>query len=188
MAATATFDSLALGNRFQVVLDDGKINLGYWSKVSGLDVTWDLCEYRSGESGNSRLFYPGKTKYSDIQLSRAACVESQTVRDWLSQCSVSNSLQGYSGTIYLGNSEAQAVMQWDIINCRPQKWSITGFDANQSGVSIETLVLWHEGFLQDDATFNNTLLTSTDAMSTAAGFGVQNQEAGNYEGAAPAGG
>ncbi|WP_331730317.1 phage tail protein (plasmid) [Kitasatospora sp. NBC_00070] len=164
-----TFDSLALANRFQVVLD-GEIDLGYWSTVSGLDVSWTLCEYRAGDAGNSRLFYPGATKYSDVQLTRAACADSQTVQRWLSSGSLS--LQKWSGTIYLGNTEAQSVMTWTLINVMPLKWAIEKFDANASKVAIETLTLVHEGFLADDRKFDPTVLKPGDIKtdSKAAGF------------------
>lgn len=175
----ATFDSLALANRFSVVLD-GDINLGYWSSVRGLDVTWNLCEYRAGDAANSRLFYPGSTKYSDIQLSRAACADSQTVQQWLTTCSIST--QKWSGTIYLANSEQQAVVSWNLYNVMPLSWKLeTPLDASQSKVAIETLSLAHEGFLDDNRTFDSTLLTPDQVQDTSysQGFGdTSNAQAG----------
>ncbi|MGW6262338.1 phage tail protein [Streptomyces sp. NPDC055085] len=174
------FDSLALTNRFSVVLD-GDINLGYWSSVRGLDVTWNLCEYRSGDAANSRLFYPGSTKYSDIQLSRAACADSQTVQAWLSSCSIST--QKWSGTIYLADSDQQAVISWNLYNLMPLSWKLeTPLDASQSKVAIENLTLAHEGFLNDYKDMNQTLLTPDQVQdsSYAQGFGdTSNQQAGS---------
>ncbi|MEU9132735.1 phage tail protein [Kitasatospora sp. NPDC048540] len=180
-----TFDSLGLANRFQVKLDGAtNIDLGFWSTVGGLDVTWGLCEYRAGDSGNSRLYYPGSTKYSDIVLTRAACAQSQTVQDWLSQGSLS--LQKWSGTIYLGNTETQAIMTWTLINVMPLKWAIEKFDASASKVAIETLTLAHEGFLKDDTKFNSALLApgSVQASSTSAGFGDTSAGGGAARGTA----
>jgi len=48
-------------------------DLGSWAKVDGLDVSWDIAEYRAGDGGNYRWYFPGNTKYSNIKLARAAC-------------------------------------------------------------------------------------------------------------------
>ena len=54
---------LALANRFTVKVDaPGEIDLGSWAKVDGLDVTFDVVEYRAGDAWNSRWYCPGATK------------------------------------------------------------------------------------------------------------------------------
>ncbi|WP_051942345.1 phage tail protein [Streptacidiphilus rugosus] len=153
---STNFDGLALANRFKVVLDDGKIDLGYWSTAGGLDVSWELCQYRAGDTGNGRTYYPGFTKYSDIVLTRAACLDSQKVRAWLSDKSIKNSIAKSTGEIYLANSEGQMVMSWKLMAVMPLKWAVDKFDASASKVAIETLTLTHEGFLDDSATFDLT--------------------------------
>jgi phage tail-like protein len=148
------FDTLAVANRFQVTIDDNTIDLGLWSSVSGLDVTWGLCEYRAGDAGNQRWFYPGSTKYSDIQLTRAACADTVTVQTWLSGLSKKSGTQAArtSGSIKLLSSDLTqgAVASWTLKNVMPLKWAIEKFDASQSKVALETLTLAHEGFLSDE--------------------------------------
>jgi phage tail-like protein len=151
---SSNFDTLALANRFMVVLDT--IDLGYWASVSGLDVQWELCPYRAGDAGNQKIYFPGATKYSDIQLTRAACADSQKVQTWLSQRSCQKSVTKSSGTIYLGASDNTNLMQWQLVNVMPLKWSIDKFDASASKVAIETLTLAHEGFLADLSTYSLT--------------------------------
>src|SRR5918912_591031 len=51
---------LGLALRFAVTID-GK-DLGNWSKVEGLDVTWDIAEHRVGDGGNFRYYFPGADK------------------------------------------------------------------------------------------------------------------------------
>ena len=40
---------IGLANRFKVKIDNGTYDLGSWAKVDGLEVTWDLAEYRAGD-------------------------------------------------------------------------------------------------------------------------------------------
>jgi phage tail-like protein len=136
---------LGLTNRFHVVVDGHE--LGSWSKAEGLDVTWDIAEYRAGDAGNHRWYFPGNTKYSPIRLSRAACEDSNKVKTWLSGNSFKHKLG--TGTIELRDSGNTKIITWNLHNAFPAKWSITGFDAGASSVSVETLELVHLGFLDD---------------------------------------
>ncbi|WP_406191542.1 MULTISPECIES: phage tail protein [unclassified Streptomyces] len=146
-------DQLALANRFKVVLEDNTVDLGYWSSASGLDVSWNLCEYRAGDSGNRRTYFPGSTKYSDIVLQRAACQDTMKVQDWLKNCSFANSRKRFTGTIELGDSENLKIASWDLVNVMPLKWAVEKFEASASKVAMETLTLVHEGFLSDETQF-----------------------------------
>lgn len=139
---------LGLANRFKVTIDKSDYDLGSWAKVEGLDVKWDLVEYRSGDGGNNRWFFPGKTDYSTIKLTRAACTDTGTVKKWLSTTSFAHELQ--SGKVELLDSKGEPVADWTLQNVLPLKWSITGFDASSSKVATETLELAHLGFLEDE--------------------------------------
>jgi phage tail-like protein len=139
---------IALANRFHVVMDEGDHDLGSWSKVDGLDVTWDVAEYRAGDIGNHRWFYPGNTKYSSIRLTRAACPDSMKVKQWLSQTSFNHKPHG--GKLELCDASGAPVAHWELKQVLPVKWSIVSFDATASQVAVETLELHHLGFLDDE--------------------------------------
>ncbi|MFJ9605790.1 phage tail protein [Kitasatospora sp. NPDC101176] len=140
--------SLALANRFQVVVDDGAYDLGAWAQVQGLDVQWKVCDYRAGDAGNQRWFFPGFTEYSTIKLTRAACQDSVQVQKWLS----SNSFKSmkHTGSIVLMDPANVKVISWELRDIMPGKWSIASFEAGASKVALETLELQHLGFLNDD--------------------------------------
>ena len=40
---------IGLANRFTVKVTPGEHDLGSWTKAEGLDVTWDVADYRAGE-------------------------------------------------------------------------------------------------------------------------------------------
>ena len=79
--ALATDSPLALANRFTVKVDaPGEVDLGSWAKAEGLDVTFDVVEYRAGDCGNERWYAPGFTKYSTVKLTRAVSPDTEKVR------------------------------------------------------------------------------------------------------------
>jgi phage tail-like protein len=141
---------LGLANRFTVTIDFATYNLGSWSQADGLDVKWDVAEYRAGDQGNARWYFPGNSQYTTIRLTRAACEDSKKVKKWLSDTSFQ--WKPYSGKIVLHDSAGSPVMDWELQHVMPVKWSISGFDAGASKVATETLELAHLGFLEDAKT------------------------------------
>src|ERR1700710_3027158 len=85
MAALNDTTKVGLANRFKVTVDPGDHDLGSFQKAEGLDVTWDMPDYRAGDGGNARWFFPANTKYTAVKLIRAVSDASQLVRTWLDQ-------------------------------------------------------------------------------------------------------
>jgi len=140
---------LALANRFTVKVDaPGEIDLGSWAKVDGLDVTFDVVEYRAGDAWNSRWYCPGATKYSTVKLSRAVTADTEKVKKWLSD-TAKNHKPGLM-VIELKDSADKKVFTWEMRSAMPSKWSVGGFDAGTSKIATEQLEVVHLGFLDDD--------------------------------------
>lgn len=140
---------IGMAMRFAVTIDDGKYNLESWSKATGLEVSWDLVEYRAGDRRNDRWFFPGVTKYPTIKLERAATSEGTgKVKEWLNSNSFKHKVQ--SGSIVLQDAHLDEVSKWDLRQVIPVKWSVTGFEATSTKVALETLELAHLGFLTDE--------------------------------------
>jgi phage tail-like protein len=143
---------IGLANRFKVKVIPGGYDLGSWQKCEGLDVTWDMPEYRGGDMGNFRVFFPGNTKYSTVKLMRAASAsDTPTVQKWLekNQFHYTDS-RATAIDVTLCDSAGSPIHVWALRNAQPKKWSVNSMDAGASQVSIETLELEHEGFLEND--------------------------------------
>jgi phage tail-like protein len=141
---------IGLSNRFKVTMaNNAKYDLGSWSKADGLDVTWDVAEYRMGDGGNDRLYFPGNTKYTNVKLSRAVSEEYSKTKDWLNNTSWN--WEPFEGHIQLftSNGGDTPVATWTLRDVMPSKWNVATFDAGASQVAIETLELVHRGFLED---------------------------------------
>jgi phage tail-like protein len=140
--------SIGLVNRFHVTVTPGKGDLGSWAKVEGLEVSFDMPEYRSGDNPNFLYFCPANTKYAHVKLVRATSAEdSPKVQGWLSD----NAKQFQHGELMIELKDAKhaKVMTWTLRDAIPLKWSITNFDSAGGAVATETLEIIHGGFLED---------------------------------------
>jgi phage tail-like protein len=144
------FLPVAMTHHFVVSIDDPVYDLGTWSRASGLQVSWNICEYRVGDQGNKSWVIPGTTKYSNIKLSRAACIDSNDVQMWLAQTSTNPTPLSGAITLVL-TTGLIPIVRWRLDEFFPVAWSITDFDADQGKPAIETLEITHGGFLFDDS-------------------------------------
>ena len=134
-------------SKFLVVFDDGDYDLGSWSRVSGLNVTWDVLEHRTGDS-NQVWTVPGAARYSKISLSRATCPDSSFVQDWLAETSKQPKL--FSGCIKLLSWTGVPLCEWTLKSFVPIGWKLADVETKAATVVMETLDLAHTGFLADD--------------------------------------
>ncbi|MEU9663568.1 phage tail protein [Streptomyces chartreusis] len=144
----AAFGQVSMSHQFLVEIDNSDYDLGTWSSVSGLSVSWQSCEFRDGENWNHSWIYPGLPQYPKVKLSRAACEDSQIVQDWLVTTSRRNEPQ--TGAISLIDWLGMKVVSWELKEFFPAAWGIGEFDAGASRVALETLELIHTGFLGDE--------------------------------------
>jgi phage tail-like protein len=151
MAVLNDTTNIGLSNRFLVTIIPGDHDLGSWQKAEGLDVTWDMPDYRAGDGGNQRWFFPANTKYNPVKLTRAACDDSMKVREWLNTNSFGFATSRVSAKIQLFDSTGKIpVVEWELRNALPKKWSISSMDAGASQVSVESIEFDHAGFLDDE--------------------------------------
>lgn len=160
MAVLNDTTNIGLANRFLVTVIPGDYDLGSWQKADGLDVSWEMPDYRAGDAGNARWFVPAHTKYSAVTLTRAACDDSTKVRDWLNLNSFNFSKSRSSVKVQLFDSTgSKTIIEWELRNAQPKKWSVTGMDAGASQISIEKLEFEHEGFLEDETKIGGAPVT-----------------------------
>lgn len=120
----------------------GKISC---KEVSGLDVEFDVIEYRSGDMpGFTKVKMPGLRKSGDVTLKKAMFKDNKTLWDWINQVKM-NVIQRESVTVSLPNEGRSPVQNWKLTNAWPKKYTVEGFKADDNGVSMETIVLAHEG-------------------------------------------
>jgi phage tail-like protein len=144
-------------------------NLGMWNKVEGLDVQWDVVDYRAGDAGNYRWIAIGLPKYQPVKLTRYITPKRHTqLRAWLesnsfksmqdsasiklfaAQASSAKDIKAYEGKVNGGGGPRTVVAEWVLEGVVPARYAVASFDASSTKVVTETLELAHVGWLQSD--------------------------------------
>jgi phage tail-like protein len=148
--ASGLFNLRGDSSKFLVVFDNSDYDLGAWSRVAGLTVSWDACEYRYGSS-TEIWSAPGVPKYSKITLSRATCPDSMTVQEWLAD--TAKNPKPFSGSIKLLSVLGFELVSWELKSFFPTSWKVADLETKAATVVIESLELAHTGFLNNDTLF-----------------------------------
>lgn len=115
------------------------------SEVSGLDIEYDVIEYRAGDSKIfTKVKMPGLLKTSDITLKKGMFKDDKAMWDWINKVKL-NTIQRETATISLMDESGNVAKTWKVANVWPKKFSAEGFKADSNTPAFETLILVHEG-------------------------------------------
>jgi len=155
--ASQSIEPLGISRRFKLTVDGDLGNLGYWSKCTGLAVTFkSKPRFEGGNYSQPAARLAEMLEYSPIVLERAMSKPwSSQVYAWLKSMNAQwfnnpdASFRGFGGaTITLLDSRLVEVQSWSLMNVYPSKWTGPQLDAMGSdAVAKETLELVHGGFL-----------------------------------------
>lgn len=124
------------------IADVGKISC---KEVSGLDMEFDVIEYRSGDMpGFTKVKMPGLKKSGDVTLKKAMFKGDAKLWNWINQVKM-NVIKRASVTVALLDENGNPVQKWNLTNAWPKKYTVEGFKADGNSVSMETIVIAHEG-------------------------------------------
>ena len=125
------------------VFDDGQSFRGSFSEVSGLEVSIQSIEYRTGSEDITVRKLPGLKKFSNIVLKRGV-IGDLSFWTWIKSV-LDGQVQRVDGTITLLDEKRQPVLQWKFRRGWPCRWTGPTLQANGHEVAIETLEICHEG-------------------------------------------
>ena len=116
-----------------------------FAEVTGLNVDFDIIEYREGTDESSARKIPGKPKWSDISLKRGIISPDNHFFEW-----ILNTLRGTPDrrdlTISLVDASGQPITTWKIRNAIAVGLHGPHLDATANEIAIEELIVAHEGF------------------------------------------
>lgn len=114
-----------------------------FQEVTGLTVDVNLDTYNEG--GENRFVHrlPGRTKYADLVLKRGMTLVSG-VTAWLIDAIENFNYQPTNMIISLLNEDHLPVSSWYIVNAIPIRYEISGLNAEQNQIVIESLTLRYE--------------------------------------------
>ena len=136
----------ALALRFKVTIDDYG-SLGSWSKCEGLTVEYEIQEYQEGGQNNYVHRLPGRCKYQNVKLTRPLDKSSADVASWVA--GQRTKVKRSNAEIAVLDPAGEVVVQWNLNDVYPVKWTGPSLDATGNQIANETLELAHNGFLKD---------------------------------------
>lgn len=109
--------------------------------VDGLSYEVEMIEYRDAASPNLPKFRQGRRKAGRVTLKRGLGVESgsDNLISWLRECE-SGVVTPRNLTITVDAHEEGSKV-YELLNCRPTKWSLGALDSNSSAIAIESVEL-----------------------------------------------
>ncbi|MDD2420960.1 MAG: phage tail protein [Heliobacteriaceae bacterium] len=131
-----------LSNSFAV---QAPIPIGSFTKVSGLEIEWELETYREGGDNGGEHIFPSQIKNSRLVLEYGIGFI-DPLWQWINTTKTGIMVK-LPMMIYLYNELRLPVKLWMVLNALPVKYSAADFDAMASEVAITRLEFIHSGLL-----------------------------------------
>jgi phage tail-like protein len=116
-----------------------------FQEVSGLNVTIETESFREGGENRFSHQLPKGLKFSDLTFKRGKIVGSSIV-EWCKEAIHNFEFKPTNVTISLLNDQHVPVSAWYVVNAFPVEWSVSGFNANENSLVMETIKLKYNFF------------------------------------------
>ncbi|MDY6911256.1 MAG: phage tail protein [Chloroflexota bacterium] len=124
-------------------IEIGSIMAAEFTEVTGLEAEVEIFEYQEGGNNLFTHKLPGRVKFPNITLKRGV-TDSRDLWDWF-QSGIYGQIQRKNMSIMLFDQSGEEAKRWNFVNAYPIKWTGPSFKASDNSISIETLVIVHEG-------------------------------------------
>lgn len=116
-----------------------------FQEVSGLDVEMEMENFTEGGQNRFTWQLPKRSRYSDITLKRGMFIGSSVIK-WCRDALENFSFAPANVHISLLNENHEPVMTWYVINAIPKKWSVSGLNAQDNSIMVESITLSYQYF------------------------------------------
>jgi phage tail-like protein len=116
-----------------------------FQEVSGLEVELEMESIVEGGQNRFTWQLPKRTRYSDLTLKRGMVVGSDIVK-WCRDALENFNFKPANIQVSLLNEKHEPIQSWFVINAIPKKWSVSGFNAQENSIVIESLTLNYQYF------------------------------------------
>ncbi|MEL6863531.1 MAG: phage tail protein [Bacteroidota bacterium] len=135
-----------VGFYFKVSFQGGDINSQVsFKEASGLSVEMTPEDIKEGGLLQYQHRVPGVPKYQNLVLKRGL-VRDSSLRTWMEKGIKEFSFTPIIVTVALLNEEGQPLMSWVAHNVWPVKWEVSGFDALENALVLESIELAYSYF------------------------------------------
>lgn len=116
-----------------------------FQEISGLTVTVETEPFQEGGENRFAHQLPKGLKFTDLTFKRGKIIGSGIV-DWCRDAIHNFEFKPTNVTITLLNDMHVPVSAWYVVNAYPVEWSVSGFNAKEGSVVIETIKLKYNFF------------------------------------------
>jgi phage tail-like protein len=114
--------------------------IGYFSECSGLELSFEVFEYREGGNNDFVHHLPGRIQYPNLRLSRGL-----TNEDALLKWFWATHTQAERKELTLTLSSGDVSRTWTFADAFPVKWTGPAATGGNHGVATESLEIAHSG-------------------------------------------
>lgn len=126
---------------FHVQLEAGGVVVGSFAEVVGLSSESEVLEFRDGGDPDQTRKLPGKTTYSNIELSRGLSSD-MALAQWRGQVEAGLIKEAKkNGSIVLYDQSHAEFARWHFENGWPSKYEASALKAGSSEVLMETITI-----------------------------------------------
>jgi phage tail-like protein len=116
-----------------------------FQEINGLEVEMEMETFTEGGQNRHTWQLPKRTRYSDITLKRGLFVGSPLIT-WCKDALENFIFAPSNVTIALLNEQHVPIMSWYVVSAIPKKWSISGFNAQENSIVVESITLTYRYF------------------------------------------
>jgi phage tail-like protein len=116
-----------------------------FQEVTGLDVEIEMESFVEGGENRFTWELPKRARYSDITLKRGMLIDSPVIK-WCRDAFESFQFAPTNLHISLLNEQHVPIMVWYVVNAIPKKWSVSGLNAQDSSIVVESITLSYQYF------------------------------------------
>jgi phage tail-like protein len=115
-----------------------------FKEASGISMTLKTSELEEGGANFMNRKLPGRTTFSDLELKRGLLPLNSKLSEWCFNSFGSKStgqIKTETIVLQLLNSKSEVLMSWTFFGAYPIKWDVSGFNAQQSAIVVESISL-----------------------------------------------
>lgn len=132
--------------RFAIEIDG--ITEAYFTEVRGIEASFDVIEFRSGDMNSGYWKLPGLFRNTTITL-KQGITDNMELWEWFkTEPIMSGAIERKDVTIKALDDQQAEVAVWTFYDAWPCKYISSDFNASESSVLIESLEIAYEGFMR----------------------------------------
>ena len=120
-----------------------------FQEVDGLSVEVNIEEVKEGGENRFAHRLPGRVKYPNLVLKRGMVTFGSVLASWCESSlsgEYTDPIEPKTLTVMLLDEYQVPLRTWNIVNAYPVKWQVSGFNAMENKLAIETIELAYNYF------------------------------------------